>query len=306
MVRRLAALLFAIALPLAPRPAAAYCRTTTIAAPPDFDPAQGCFSQGAPLYWSTTCTGYVIGRGASRQVDYATTARVLLDAFRAWTGPVCASGESPSINVVHLGPTDSTKVEYITGGPNENVIVYRDDAWPHPGSEETLALTTLTFHVEAPDPGRIVDADMEVNSAQNTFAVGPDIPPDSIDLRTVFNHDAGHFLGFAHSADSNAAMFPRAFPGTPHKDLSADDTAAVCAAYPPDATRPTASGILPAEACALAPASGSGGPCAPTVSRACAVGGRPSDFGAGLVALGLVALVRRRVGRRDAIRAVRA
>src|SRR5262249_15492160 len=56
-----------------------------------------------------------------------------------------------------------------------------------------------------------------------------------IDLLSVLTHEAGHFLGLAHSADADATMFSEYKMGsTGLRDLSPDDVKAICAAYPPD------------------------------------------------------------------------
>src|SRR5690606_32553963 len=95
--------------------------------------------------------------------------------FRSWISAKCdRAGNTPSVGVVAVGKIECDKVQYnypspgqdFPPGPNANVIVFRDDGWPYfedPTNERTtLALTTITY---LRDTGEIVDADIEVNSA---------------------------------------------------------------------------------------------------------------------------------------------
>jgi len=53
------------------------------------------------------------------------------------------------------------------------------------------------------------------------------------DLQNTLTHEAGHFIGLAHSTVPGATMNPTTHPGeTAKRTLSADDVAGVCAVYP--------------------------------------------------------------------------
>ncbi len=71
--------------------------------------------------------------------------------------------------------------------------------------------------------------------------VGPPVPPHSTvnptcvvyDVWNTCAHEAGHFLGFAHTTDPDAVMFPTAAIGDTNKrSLHADDEQGVCTVYP--------------------------------------------------------------------------
>jgi hypothetical protein len=56
---------------------------------------------------------------------------------------------------------------------------------------------------------------------------------DSVDLQTILTHELGHFQGLAHSSNDRAVMWPEAGRGEARRDLTFDDTAGLCAVYPP-------------------------------------------------------------------------
>jgi hypothetical protein len=78
---------------------------------------------------------------------------------------------------------------------------------------------------------------MEINSFQNHFTTTDTLAMVDVDLRSVMTHEAGHFLGLAHTGVPEATMFPNYQNGT--LDLRSpkdDDQQAICNAYPPDRT----------------------------------------------------------------------
>jgi hypothetical protein len=128
-----------------------------------------------------------------------------------------------------MGTAECDRVEYNDKAGNVNVVVYRDDDWPHVNALENIALTTVTFDR---DTGEIFDADMEINTAEYDITTG-DANVD-YDLLSILTHEAGHFLGLAHSDDQEATMFAVYSAGsTDFRSLSPDDDAAICDAYPP-------------------------------------------------------------------------
>jgi hypothetical protein len=234
----IAASLFALL--LSSREARAFCRTTTISVPADFQPRiDQCWNQGHPLFWKNTCVGYSIQKDASRQVSYDDASQAITKAFTKWTSATCPSdgtGSSRvSIDVRDLGPVDCTVVQYNQNSGNQHVIVFRDDLWPHNDVNNTLALTTVTFD---PDTGEIYDADMEVNTFQQRMALTDPVPSDGYDFASVVTHETGHFLGLAHSGDTHATMFAHYQPGsTAMRLLTSDDVNGICTVYRADGHR---------------------------------------------------------------------
>jgi hypothetical protein len=218
--------------------ASAFCRTTTC----DInDPtencsidANGCATTGKPLAWREGCLSFVVQKDGSvkRGVTYQAFDAIAKTAFKQWVSAACPGG-TPSFQIYDLddrfGPVTCGEPEYNKEASNANVLMFRDDKWPYTDETSTLALTTVSFEVQT---GRILDADIEVNSAVIDITTSDQRPV--ADLQSIITHESGHFLGLAHSNDVTATMFARYAPGDlSFRSLRADDQNAICTAYPP-------------------------------------------------------------------------
>jgi hypothetical protein len=293
-------ILIALACALAAPPAAAFCRTTSVSVPADYDPVAGCWSEGNVLWWRNACVGYSLQASASKQVTLAQAEQAIATAFAKWTGTACeshgATGSRVSIDVRDEGPVECGQVQYNQAQANQHVILFHDDEWPYHDSSNTLALTTVTFD---PDTGELYDADMEIN-ATVPLTVSDPVPSDGYDFESIVTHETGHFLGLAHSGDARATMFAHYNPGaTAMRNLTSDDVSGICAAYPPDGTRTTSIGSpLPEDACDPTPRHGFSAQCGQP-SKGCVrstVGGRtpPPDAAIVVGSVLVCALARRR------------
>lgn len=214
----------------------------------DYDAVQhGCFNGPdpngrpvLPLFWRNACIGYNVRFPTGRRVSYDDASSALQTAFTVWTGATCpteGTGQSrASIDVRDLGPVACDAVQYKGRAPNQNVVLFRDDVWPYP--PEVLGLTTVVF---APETGEIFGADMEINTKDmDKIAFDPslEVKKDEYDFLSVVTHEAGHFLGIAHSDVPGSTMFARYNRGETHQRiLTTDDVNAVCTIYRPDGTR---------------------------------------------------------------------
>ena len=235
-------------------PASAFCRTTTVPVPADYDPQLGCWTQGKPIFWLNHCVGYSLNRDASRKVTLAQATDGMAVAFSRWSEASCDGGGNPSVAATDEGPVACETVRYNQTAPNSHVIVFRDERWPHENdANNTLALTTVTFNV---DDGAIYDADMEINSTQN-ISVSAVPPPNTYDFASIVTHETGHFLGLAHSVDNGAIMYAHYKPGGA-VSLTADDRSGICTIYDPGGQRSSAGGAVPEGACDATPRHGFG------------------------------------------------
>ncbi len=215
----------------------AFCRSTTCRAdatkgkecPPD---DEGCPGSGQKLFWSTSCVSYAVNRLGTESLDPEDTRAIIRKTFQSWSDVPCKDGGVASMTFQERDPVSCKKSEYNKAGPNLNVILFQDSDWKYRGIDGTLAKTSVTFNEET---GEIYDADIEVNAANNDVTITDDPRKVSYDLQSILTHEVGHFIGIAHSKNSDAVMFESYTPGsTSLRALTEDDVAAVCAAYPPD------------------------------------------------------------------------
>jgi hypothetical protein len=302
--------------------ARAFCRTTTCPLPPSFSPSPAscyppdfdayCQSLKTPvkparLWWRNACISYDLSQAASRQVPYDVAARIAATAFSAWTTTQCRTASGPSrvsIAVEDVGPVACDEVSYNSDQGNQHVIIFHDDAWPYMDSANTLGLTTVTFD---PDTGEIYDADTEINSTI-PLAVSDPVPDTAFDLQSIMTHEAGHFLGMAHSGDVAATMWAFYSQGSTSKRiLTADDTTGLCSIYPPDGTRlvdlaASPTGVVAEGICDPTPRHGFQSVCSAPLGRGCTSAPRgepPAGRGAfGMLAGAVAYIVRRRRGAR--------
>jgi hypothetical protein len=230
----------------------------------------------APVWWRTSCVGFDLNAAGSKHVSFEAFQSAVTGAFAAWLFASCGSGPSarPSIDVRDLGPIACASATYDKVGPNQNVIVFRDDAWPHKPNNQpkgfrspTIALTTVTFE---PETGELYDADIELNSADYTL-VPLDTPPSdpyTFDLQTVLTHEIGHFFGLAHSPVDAAVMNATgdSASGSKKRTLTQNDIDGICSIYPADRTRNVStlvdpSGQVAAGACDPTPRHGFSATC---------------------------------------------
>jgi Matrixin len=299
---------FAITVVAAPS-AWGYCRSSTCSDGQCFCyPSIGQCDTCKPLGWQSPCVGITVQSSASREIDMRRVLDTLDRAFSAWTQASCADGGTPGIVVQNLGFVSCGDVEYNSKAGNANVLVFRDDAWTHPDNPEQIALTTTTFSTQT---GEIFNADMEINTADYEFPDFTLVPPDAqpndsrvADLASVLTHEAGHFLGIAHSDPTEDPTAPLELQPTMHsayspstvaqaqyfQTLERDDIDAICAIYPPAA--------LDVASCNPIPRHGFATECADQQVLGCGIAPAPrpavwAGLLAGAAALGVTARRRR-------------
>ncbi|MCS6901952.1 MAG: matrixin family metalloprotease [Myxococcales bacterium] len=213
-----------------PGEARAFCRSTTCipksAGDCELD-EQGCRTKGKPFFWSSGCVGFSLHERGSNNISQGEIERTFHAALRAWSVVSC-SGQPASFaygrqeNVV-------CEVGHDPRGPNANVILFRDNGWPYQGASNTLGYTTVTFESST---GRILGADIEVNSGQNIITT--EDRGVRYDLESILVHELGHALGLSHSNNPEATMRASYAEGsTDMRTLAPDDLEAVCTVYPP-------------------------------------------------------------------------
>lgn len=217
-----------------------------------------CNVSGKTLFWASSTVSFDVQKDPSYKVapdrktfelaadgskqlllTPETLETVVTKAFYTWVNADCGGGTTPKIRLKDLGFVSCGKPEYNKDQPNANVIAFHDAPWPYSDSgADTLALTTVFFNG---DTGEIYDANVEINTNQDTFAVDH-AAADQIDLNAVLTHELGHFLGLSHSSHGDATMYSSYMPGM--VTLAQDDEDAICASLPPDRV-PTTDSYIP-------------------------------------------------------------
>jgi hypothetical protein len=224
----------------ASRDADAFCRTTTMPLPSGYDPTvQGCWTQGHPISWlPDERVNYELDAAASTQIALADATRAADNAFARWNAVQC-NGGSPNVVAVDDGPISAAafnqgcKQTPCEASGTHHVIVFRDKGWEYDDPSNTLALTTVTYGI---DSAVLLNAEIEVNSHDHKLSTSDPPADGAYDLQTILTHEAGHFFGLAHATSEHSVMY--AYYSSDARELTADDVAGMCAAYPPLAAEP--------------------------------------------------------------------
>jgi hypothetical protein len=228
-----------VAMFMTARDAAAFCRTTTcdVGSEECAKNDRGCIRDGVPVVWQKLPITYRFSKKGSTKIgddDDALRAAVK-KAFDTWSKVDCRDGRT-SVRFVQGADISTDKPLNAKEASTPFGIYFRDKSWPHNDADESLALTNQIYGERS---GNIDYADIEVNTANNTFSLDGG---DGVDFQAVMIHEAGHYLGLAHSDVEDSIMVARYCQNADRcngdlatlRELSTDDRNAVCQIYPPD------------------------------------------------------------------------
>lgn len=192
---------------------------------------------GSGIYWFRRQAMFTFFDAGTNNIEDELEFEVMRNSFRVWEELTTAADDpcdNLSVNTDFQwlenpirSTVDRIGYNYLDEDDNENLVIFRDNTWPYPGEREALALATVTFNTIT---GEILDADVEFNTADHDFTIGP-VP--RTDLLNTAVHEVGHLLGLAHVPDPDATMFDRAGLGdTKKRTLSCDERDAMIFKYP--------------------------------------------------------------------------
>lgn len=209
----------------------AFCRSRTCKPNLESCTQEGsCITSGEEFFRPGSCVSFSVQEDGSVKHGISAQAveQIVTDAFDRWLSVDCGGNRGPMIEVQNLGSVECAEQQYSCDHGNANIILFRDDEWPH--DRAAFALSTVT-HLAT---GEIYDADVEVNGTMaEDLVIGR--TARGIDLESVLTHELGHFLGLGHSDVRDAVMRPRYDPSEDDlRLLHSDDIQGICAVYPPD------------------------------------------------------------------------
>lgn len=167
-------------------------------------------------------TGGMVINGPSA-VPYSVALTSMRAAFEVWTtshASSCSTSLDFSFQGNFSAPSGTAAISGSDG--NNNVIWLGGTSWTY--GSGTLGLTTTTF-----SSGLLLDADMELNNNSRWGTTGG---ANDTDLQSVVTHEAGHFIGFAHTTSATAVMNPSIGAGELTRALYPPDLSDICGVYP--------------------------------------------------------------------------
>ncbi len=213
------------------------------------DPKTTCVTVGTPLHWASPCLNYAIQVDGSmaQGIDGDQVQAIAEQAFLVWSTAPCPGGGSPNFQAHFQGFVSCDREEAVCGDAsvNVNVVMFHDSGWTFGSS--AIGVTT---HTGSKESGLIINTDVQLDSQDWSFKSDATSSMRRASLLYTLAHEFGHFLGLAHSNVSGALMLPDYQSTSLSRNLlTADDAAAICAAYPP-----VASGALSLSCPATTPA----------------------------------------------------
>lgn len=191
----------------------------------------GCISEGKQLFWDSNCLTFGVSGVNTKSLGLSPDEfeAIVEDSFKVWEGVKCSNGKHPGLKVQSVGEVETNGDFFCEEEPRANLSVWSlVTRWER--SSNALGYTSSTHNRK---DGEVFDADVELNLNKIANETAPE--DYAVVLGKIVTHEAGHFLGLAHSQDEEAVMYASydtfdLFT----RELNQDDIDGICDLYPPD------------------------------------------------------------------------
>lgn len=160
--------------------------------------------------------------------SFSTVLGPIQTSYSRWTsGNVSCSAFQVSYQPPFTSPTGTAAISS-QETPNVNRMIWLGGAnWRY--SSSTLGVTTTGWYQGS---GELFDADMEMNNniVWKLSGTGP-----QYDVESITTHEAGHWAGLDHTANTAAVMTPFYTQGDIKRQLDTLDVQDICTVYPQSA-----------------------------------------------------------------------
>ncbi|MFZ5443113.1 MAG: matrixin family metalloprotease [Myxococcota bacterium] len=181
----------------------------------------------APVFRQATSIDNTGGMSINGGVPYADVPARINAMFAAWTSGRVSCNTNWMSQPGGSFATPSGRAALDGQDRINNVIWLSGTNWTDKHLPNELAITTTTFITTTHE---IIDGDMELN---NNVAWSTSAAAGTYDVESVVIHEAGHFLGLAHTAGATTpVMYAYVAQGVAKRVLTAVDESDVCAVYP--------------------------------------------------------------------------
>ncbi len=193
---------------------------------------RGCVTEGEELFYDPPCLSFAVAKGSveSLGVSDQDFLEVVDEAFQRWADVDCGNGEGPGFKFATAGLVEASGKFFCEDSPTLNMSVWTtSDPWGY--EQSSLGYTTSTYEVTG---GRVFDADVELH-LERIENGGFSRAAIRAVLLSIATHEAGHFLGLAHSDDPDAVMAARYNDrDLLERPLTQDDVDGICDIFPPE------------------------------------------------------------------------
>jgi hypothetical protein len=197
--------------------------------PKECEREESCIVEGYGLFWDSPCLSFGVSSLNTSALGLTPDEfhDIIADAYKMWEGVECPGGGNPGFHVNSVGVVQNNGNFFCEAEPEANVSIWSlVNRWTR--ASDALGYTSS---VHNKNDGEIFDADVELNlkkierEHEGNYAIV---------LGRIAVHEAGHYLGLAHSRNRDAVMYDSY--GTYElltRELTQDDIDGICELYPP-------------------------------------------------------------------------